>query len=419
MTLELVALGAVAATAGRADRRARGLGLLAGLALALGAASLHVVLGGTAALGAPGLMTGADPAFLQSAAALLVLGAGFALAAGPWPAGVLVAAATAWASWPLLLQPGMVRAVGIAAGILAAGVAVWLLVGWLRPGRLLLALDRVVAPGWRTVEGPATARPRTGAGLAAAMAGGIALLVPHLVTVLGGTLVALGALLVAGWRQGRRTWLLVPAGLLVFLALLWSVRLAGPLGGWLPTLVDGPFSPRAALLLSAMVSAAAWMVTGAWPLHGAGVPPAAALLALPLVALFGTLLVPDGIRFWQPLLAPLTLLGMMHALAAARPDRLLLHGGLLGLWTATPPGAVGGAVLVACAVAVAGRTSSLPGALRVLAVLPAAGVVLVVRGHLQTEVVYGLAAAAVVAFAIGRGMATAAAPPAGAVARPG
>lgn len=422
MTLELVALGAAAVAVSRPDRRARGLGLLAVLALGLGAASIHVVLGGTAPLRALGAVAGPDAAFLQAAAALLLLGAGLALAAGPWPLGALVAAATAWASWPLPRLPGMPRAVGIAAGIVAVGVAAWLLLDWLRPGRLLLALDRVVAPGGGRHDDRSPAPPRSGAGLAAMMAGGLAVLVPHLATVLGGTTVALGALATARGRDGRRPWILLPAALLSFLALVWSVRLAGPLGGWLPTLVDGPFSPRAALLLGAMISAAAWMAAAAWPLHGAAVPRAAALLVIPLVAVYGGLLIPDGLRHWQPLLAPLTLLGMMHAAAAARLDRLLLQGGLLGLWTATAPGAMGGGVLVACAVVVAGRRTPLPGALRVLALVPAAGGVLVLRGHLHTEVVYGLVAAAVAALAIGRTMVAAGAPPlrAGdAVARPG
>lgn len=411
MTLDLIAMALAALAMWRPAPAGRALGLLAALLMALAAASLRTFSGVDALAALRGGSVGLDAGglvFMNATSGLVLLALLLAVVARPGIAELGVAVLGAWLAAPLWRLPGISRAVGVAAAIVAVSAIGWWLVLALRPGRALRAGDRILLdrslraawrpePGWRA--GPPV--------LAAAAFAILALVVPHLWTVLGGAGLAAVAAWLAGRRARRRQAILLVAAALVLLILLWSVRLAGPLGGWIPDLIDGPFSPRAALLLAALAAGAALVLAGAWPLHGVTVPIVVAPLVIPLAGTFGTLLVPDGMQFWQPLLAPLTLIGMMHAQAHRRTDALLLGGGLLGFWTATLPGALGGALLVLTAWILSlragswlGRVPRPRGMAVMLALIPSAGVLLVLRGHLATEVTYGILAAAVAAVAI-------------------
>lgn len=411
MTLDLIAMALVALAMWRPARAGRALGLLAALVMALAAASLRAFAGADAlaSLRAGGFAVDAGGlVVLNTTSGLVLLALLLALVARPGIAELAVVVVGAWLTAPLWRQPGISRAIGVAAAIVAVSALGWWLLLTLRPGRVLLAVDRILldrslraawrpGPGWRA-EPPV---------LAAAVFATMALLVPHLWSVLGGVALATVAAWIAARRANHRHAILLAAAALVFLILLWSVRLAGPLGGWIPDLIDGPFSPRAALLLAALTTGAALILAGAWPLHGMTPPIVLAPTVVPLAGTFGTLLIPDGVQFWQPLLAPLTLMGMMHAQAHRRTDALLLGGALLGFWTATRPGAVGGALLALTAWILSlqsgswlGRVPRPRGMVMVLALIPAAGALLVLHGHLATEVTYGLVAAAVAAAAI-------------------
>lgn len=406
MRLDLIAVALAAIAMWRVEPRSRAVGLLAALVMGVAAASLQVfsgaeperILRGDFAVDATGLVV------LTVITGLVLLGLVLGLAARPGPVSVIVVGAGAWLASPLLRWPGLNRSVGVAAGVVAVSTVGWWLLRRLRPGRLLLWLDRFLDPV--TQEG-ARSTPALPPFLASAVFVLLAIAVPHLWTVLGGSALALIACWVAVRGAGWRTGVLLVAALFCTIALLWSVRLAGPLGGWIPSLVDGPFSPRAALLLALLVAGAAWIASGSWPLHGR-VPALTMPLVIPLAGTFGVLLIPDGLRYWQPLLAPVTILGMLHAVAHRRLDRLMVSVALLGFWTATIPGATGGVLLTASAVALV----LLPTAVvrrhappRLVAVatqlVPAVGLLLVLRGHLATEVAYGLVAAWIGAAAIG------------------
>lgn len=412
MTLDLIAVALAAIAVWRSAPRPRAVGLLAALVMGVAAGSIRRLEGwnSLAALRSDLAVNAGGLLFLNVITGLVLLGLVLSIAARPGLLSILVAVAGAWAAAPLWQLPGITRSVGIAAAIVAGAALVWLVVGWLRPGRFLVALDRrFLDPAGGSGVRDRIAWQPTAPFLATVAFVAMAVLIPHLWTVLGATTLAL----VATWRTQRPAgWraapILVAAGLSL-LVLLWSVRLSGPLGGWIPDLVDGPFSPRAALLLAAMVAGAVLIIAGSWPLHRLAAPDLVLPLVIPLAGTFGALLIPDGLRYWQPLLAPLTLLGVAHAVTRRNTETLLLSGGLLGFWTGTVPGAIGGALLVLSAwVLISGggfgfRTPGPhPPLVRAAHLVPAVGALLVLRGHLATEVTYGLVAVAIVAMALGR-----------------
>ncbi len=422
LALLALALATVGLLTSRATVRTRI--LLGALGVGLASASLHAVAGGDG----PGAFTGVDLdanglAFLQAVSGLLILGFAAAWSAGGGLPLAVVTVAAAVAGRPLFLAAGLLRPVGIAAGLLALLVFGWLVVARLRPGRLLVAIDRgLLDPrgrsGWRTTDAWAVTPPLLAAG--AATLG--ALLVPHLWTVLGGAVIATVAAWLAFRQAHRAAWLLWPAAVLIAVTLLWSVRLAGPLGGWIPSLVDGPFSPRAAQGLALMVGGAGLVLAGAWPLHGLTVPVLLGPIVVAVAGVFATLLIPDGVQWLQPLAAPLALVAMLHALAWRRVDQFLAMAGLYGLWTGTRAGALGGALLIGTAwcLAVApttwiGRVPVPPAGRRLAWLIPIVGALAVQRGAIATETVYAVlatlvAAAGVVGFSTSRPSAVVAPP---------
>ncbi len=383
------------------DARRRALLLVAALLLGLAAASVAASLGDSRPESIAGTAWDAGGlVFLQVVAGIALLAMVTALAAAPHAVTLVIVALAGWVSWPLVQLGGIIRPVGFAAVLVAAGAFGWILVNRARPGRLFQALDRGVldphdVAAWRPPpDWVPTARP-----LVAVAAALVALLIPHLATVLGGSLVAVIAVFTASRHGGRPAWGLLPAIPLLFVILLWSLHLSGPLGGWIPNLIDGPFSPRAALLLGAMAAAALVQLAGLWPLHGISVPVLLAPVVVAVGGIFAALLIPDGIQWWQPVLAPLAVVAMAHALARRLPAQFLMAAGVFGLWTGSRAGALGGAVLVMSAWALvmvrvswAARLPVTPVAARLLWLPTIAGAIALLHGALTTEVTYTVAA---------------------------
>lgn len=384
--------------------------LLGALLVGLASASL-ILVSGTDHL-SPSVSVAFDAngvIFLQVVGGLLLLGVGLGWAAGAWLPMLALTIVTVFSTRVLFGFAGWLRPVGVAAAVTAVAAIGWVITSSLRPGRLLVALDlglldRQGRSGWRPPTGWTPTAPVLAAGAAAV----IALAVPHLWSVLGGTTVAVVAAWLATRRAGRPAWMLVPAALLVGLTLLWTTRLSGPLGGWIPTLIDGPFSPRAAQVLALMVAAAGSVLAAVWPWHGVSVPILLAPLAAGALGAVGTLLVPDGVQWWQPIFAPLALVGMGHGVAWRRMDQVLVAAGMYGCWTGTRTGTLGGMMLVATGwiLAVApstwiGKLPVAPLVARLLWLFPGGGVLLVQRAGIATETGYAILFSAVVAASIG------------------
>lgn len=382
--------------------------LQAALALGLAAAVLSLQFG--AARPALVAQVFGNPvlwAVLHAVTGLVLVALIGALIAAPSAPTLAITGLTVWIAWPLAGVPLPLRSLGAAAAWAAVGLLGHALVSRLRPGRALMALDRLLDPraqgGWLPGD-----RWHPTAGILAAGAGTVAALaVPHLVTALGGVLLAAVAGL-ATWRHaGHRWWGLLPGILAIVLMLLWSRHLSGPLGGWIPSLVDGPFSPRAAQLLALLSLVAVVALAGAWPLHGATVPVLLAPAAIPVAGTFATLLVPDGVQWWQPLAAPLAIVAMAHALARRRLPVFFVAAGLFGLWTGQVSGALGGSLLVLTGWGAAvGPVSWLarvrfPAPVHRLAgLVPAVGVAEVLRGGMHGEITWLLVAVLVGAAAL-------------------
>lgn len=404
MAVLLAAWALIQADAGR-----RATLLVAGLTLGLAAASLAAA-SGTPVPATLARLPGSTPGveFLQVIAGLILLAMVAAFAAAPHLVTGGWAGLVGWVAWPLVQAAGLVRPTGVAALVAAVVIFGWLATRRIRPGRLFVALDQVLLDrrkrgAWRpTPDWLPTSWP-----LVAAAATTLALLVPHLATVLGGGLVAVIAAFMASRQAGRAAWGLLPAALLLILILLWSLHLVGPLGGWIPTLVDGPFSPRAAQALALLTSLALLPIAGLWPLHGVTVPVLLAPLLIALGGTFAVLLIPDGVQWWQPVLAPVAVLGMAHAVARRLPAQLLVAAGVFGLWTGTRVGGLGGALLLVSAwmlvvVPVTWMARlPVPGVVVRLAwLVPGAGAIAVLHGGLMTEVAYTVAATLVAAAGI-------------------
>jgi hypothetical protein len=383
------------------DSRRRALVLVAALLLGLAAASVAASLGDSRPASFAGSAWDAGGlVFLQIVAGIVLLALVMALAVAPHAVTLAIVALAGWLSWPLVQLGGIVRPVGFA-GVVAAGAAFgWILLVRARPGRLFGALDRgVLDPHQRASWRPPREWVPTAWPLVAAAAAVVALLIPHLTTVLGGALVAVIAAFTASRQGGRPAWALLPVIPLLFLILLWSLHLSGPLGGWIPNLIDGPFSPRASQLLAALTALALLPLAGLWPLHGVSVPILLAPVVVAVGGVFAALLIPDGVQWWQPLLAPLAVVAMAHALARRLPSQLLMAAGVFGLWSGTLAGALGGAVLVLSAWALvmvpvswAARLPVAPVAARLLWLPSVAGAIALLHGAITTEVTYTLAA---------------------------
>lgn len=309
--------------------------------------------------------------------------------------------------YPVLNAAGWLETVGFTVGFVVFGLLVTGSMRWLRPGRLVLLFDRILDPEGRAGATQSRDWTHTPGGLLAITGTLLAVTVPHLLTVLGGTV---AAAIGGGWLpdlSGRRRWLLLGCALPLILALVWSLRLAGPLGGWIPNLVDGPFSPRAAILLAFLGVPAIFALAGLWPLHGGTIPVLLTPSAWALGGGWAGALVPDGLEYWQPLTFPVTLVGMVHALASRRFGVFTAAAGILGVWAADSRGLWGGGILIGyswfltvASVTWLGRPPWPPMLIRLLGIFPVVGAALLIPAVLKAEVVYGLVGIAIAAGAI-------------------
>lgn len=344
--------GAVLLPAGRAGAA------LAGLALtALGMAALGVTPGPVpaTALGRAAVAAGLPPEHLAIDAALVLVGVILALGAavrslrrglrGPWAGCAILAlagGALLWSLRDLLLTagPGRVVAATLALGLGAAGAP---LAGrLLHLGAALRWLDSRVLARSRAEGGWPAPRSGDGPALAVAGVGALALVVGRHVALAFGGAVAVAA--GAQWYLGRRPSApppLLPLAVFVLLApAYWLLAtVAGPVGLGIGTLGDVPLSPAAEVLLALPLAAVVWGFAGLWPLHGfAPGPllfPAGVLLWLRVAAPA----VPDGLRYWEPLVGAAAVAGIWHAAATRRLPGAVSGLALLALAAAGPEAA--------------------------------------------------------------------------------
>lgn len=229
----------------------------------------------------------------------------------------------------------------------------------------------------------------------------LALLSPHLHLVMAGAALAVlsGTLAVRHSGGGWRPPLGLGVALLLLLGAWYALALVGgeaPL--WINTLPDAPYSEAFELSVALPLVLAAWPLLGLFPFHDTTVGPLAPLAGGAVIVRVAAEAVPAGLEHWQPLLYPLVLAAMVHALVRRRDPEALTALAALGL--------VSGAFLVGwCAIGLtagvallrghqvmraSGRVLSLEGEALAQGVAVAAAmlVVPVLSGGLAAETVY-------------------------------
>lgn len=270
------------------------------------------------------------PARLLAAAGIVLIGPvalAFISGSGPWRA--LLGA---------LGLGGAGAAVAVGARAMAAT----------RPARILA---RRLAPA----PLGAVIRPDSGAhrallALAAALV--TAAIARHTLAVFGGVVLAAWAGYLAFHPAGTRPLPVAPVLTLLLVPAYWLLAtIAGPLGLRLAGLPQIPLSPAAELLVLPALLLAAWAIAGLWPLQrqlpGALTASAGALLLARVAQALGA----SGLEYWQPLVAPVIVLGLWNAAAYGRWPLLLAGGGVLALAAGTRAGNPAGLGLVATGLA--------------------------------------------------------------------
>ncbi|HEX5386275.1 MAG TPA: hypothetical protein VFW66_06235 [Gemmatimonadales bacterium] len=343
-------------------------------------------------------------------------------AARRWAAAALVPFALGVAAFKVAAGAGGV-AVGRAGVVVDGGL---LLVG------VALAIAAIRLAGRGGIEasekkGETAASAGLGAGqvrlapLAAALLGTLATVFAGRVSLVFAGLVVAAA---AGgwWLDGHRGVARALAPALVITVLLGPLHhlmttIAGPVGLRISTLANAPFSDAAEVLIALPLALAVWLSLGLWPVHelvpGAVVAPAAVVVWVRV----GMRAVPAGLEHWQPLTAPLAMLGIWHAAATRRRCEALAGLALLALASLVPGSTPAAALLVGASTAVGldergvrlGRNGvaglrAHPGAAaraaRIAVTLAAGwGMLLALEAGLRTQVVYTVLAAAGLACA--------------------
>lgn len=236
---------------------------------------------------------------------------------------------------------------------------------------------------------------------------------PHLLLLELGILLALVSAVRAVLRDGaNRWWLAVPllGGVLAGIALLLMLTIAGPEGGSIAALPDGPFSPPAERLLVMLLGGASLLLAGIPPFgrtpSGLALAPLAAILLARLVVP----VLPGGLLEWQPLAMLLLLLSGGLAVFRGRWAAFAVVAGLAGLWSGEPSAAFAALVLVLVGWLTGQAASGRLGPLRPLPahwtglplVVPALAALPVLEGGLRTQVVLSVAlvAAGIVALVV-------------------
>jgi hypothetical protein len=335
-----------------------------------------------------------DPRAAAPGAALLLGGAGAAL----WSLGRALHDAGGW-------PPAAVAV--LAAGMAAATYGIG---GALGLGARVRQLDArlfgrgAAAPGAAARGGAAQAGVPEGrdalvlaalvlAGLAAAWAG------RHVAVVFGGALLA-----VAAAERYRRRLGAPVSGLVVSLAFglalavaYWLLAtIAGPVGLSLDRLGEVPLSAAAETAVAVPIAFAVWLSFALWPIHNLAPSLVGTLAGAAVWLRVGAPAVPHGLAHWQPLLAPLAVIGIWHGAVARRPHTTLRGLALLALASLAPESARGALLLLAAAGAL--RLNSRLG--RAFALVAAGlGALFALEAGLRAQVVYTVLAAAGLALA--------------------
>jgi hypothetical protein len=211
----------------------------------------------------------------------------------------------------------------------------------------------------------------------------LVLIAPHLHLLAAGAALAIlsGALAVRHGAGGWRPPLGLAAALLLLVGIWYALTLVGgeaPL--WITTLHDAPYSEAFELSVALPLVLAAWPLLGLFPFHDTSLGPLAPVAGGVLIVRVAAEAVPIGLEHWQPLLYPLALAAMIHALVRRRDPEALAALAVLGL--------VSGAFLVGwCAIGLTAGVSLLRGHV----VLRASGRVLSAEGEAVSQ---GVAVAA-------------------------
>ena len=414
LTLPLAVAAAVAGSLW-----ARRLALLAGVAHALGAASVRVALGLPIGGEADPLWVGALPilslridAGLQLLGALLAGGASIvAWRAGGRDRAAAVIAALAASAIVVTLRP--LASVTGWPPVLAAAVAIG--AGATVVGAPIVALARF---GAKRIVGEASAADGAATGFRGVgvpgvlLAGGaaLALAAPHLDLVFAGAMLAAVAAEIACRRAGTRRLPLFPIaviGALSFAGYYLHV-IAGPVGVSLAALPDVPLSAAAqAMILPALAVAAAGFFT-AWPVRPLLPGPWLAPVGAALLLRIGVEALPLGIEGWRTVAIPLGVMAAWGAALTARPLLLASAGAWMACFASAGGGPAGAWLL--CGVPLLAvplrrgwsgppaEPGSFPVRRIVVMTAGALGAAFALDGLLRTEVVYAVLAAGAAAL---------------------
>jgi hypothetical protein len=209
---------------------------------------------------------------------------------------------------------------------------IWRAAGLLRVGALVGWADR-----WLTARPtPAGDHDRGNAGVLL-LVGALIALIPYATALLAGTVVAaFGLQGVSRERElGGRSRVL-PAFMLALVPAGWLLLTAA--GSAMPSLVsllDAPLSPAAEAWIVPWLCLGAWGLSGLWPVQGLVPPPILAPLAGLVMVRLGVDALPEGIRGWQTIVAPLTVVALWWAGATAREAMGLAAAAMFAAITAT------------------------------------------------------------------------------------
>jgi hypothetical protein len=338
---------AAALLAGERERRLAGAGLLI---LGLALAAWHAGSGPGASLTPPGRL---GRGFLVGNAGLLLVGTtliGAAVFRAPRAplrtAAVLLAAAGVALMGPVLVAfigaGGLLRALAAAIGLALTGVAATVggrAIVATRPGRIVAR--RLAPPPLAPAIRPDSGAYRELVILVAAVA--TTALAPHVLAVFVGVVLATWAGYLAFHRPGSRPVPVAPVFTLLLLPAYWLLAtIAGPTGLRLEALPQIPLSPAAELLVEPALLLAAWAAAGLWPLQRQLPGPLAAPAGGLLLARVAQPLGPGGLEYWQPLTAPVLMLGLWNAASYGRWPLLVAGGGVLGIAAGARDGVLAG-----------------------------------------------------------------------------
>lgn len=229
----------------------------------------------------------------------------------------------------------------------------------------------------------------------AILLGVAAILSPHVLLALGLAFAAGGMRFVAPDRSRLERGALA-VGLAGLGTATWlTATIIGPLPATYSALGDGPIGDPAARLLILLLAAPVTVYLFDWRL----IPVAVALLGR-----VGAELLPAGVALWQGIAMPAALVLAFVGVHRRRPQLVAIAVGAYGLWSGTPFGRIGGAMLLGAQVLANGgppvRARAEAG--HVARLLGAAGMVIGLAGAFRVQIVYTVVLAIVLLAALAR-----------------